>query len=195
MSLGRGHMSAKSDLDWSIGNRRSGSDRLLHAFLRSGNVATAARIASPITDGDFREGEDLIVVWRDDELLNAVGRMSQDVNGVPVPFDGSADRELVELLLAWRVSAEPFRDGTGAMIWTLDRRGSAEETHGVRGDGERVDSRAPWTGCASPRTIPRRLLLPGHLEIERLGPRRACSTNNRRNGQIVKLTRERERGR
>ena len=184
-------MSAKFSVGESVGHRKSGGDRPLHALGHSAGVTTAA----PITDGDFGEGEDLIVVWRDDELLNALGRMSQDVDSVPVPFGMSVDRQLVQLLLAWRVGSEAFHDVTRTTIWTSGRWRSAEDTHRDRGDGEQAGSCPASVGGASPRTIRRRLLLPGHLEIERLSQRRACSTNSRRNVQIVKLTRERELGR
>ncbi|MFZ0873364.1 MAG: hypothetical protein WAN20_02245 [Pseudonocardiaceae bacterium] len=184
-------MRAKLGLGESVGHRGSGSDRLLRALWHGAGVTTA----TPITDGDLGKGEDLIVVWRDDELLNAIGRISQDVDSAQVPFDMSSDRQLVELLLAWRVGSAPFRDAARAMIWTSDRWRFAEDIHRDRADGERVGSCAAWAGGESPRTIPRRLLLPGHLEIERKSQRRACSTNSRRNGQIVKLTRYRGLGR
>jgi hypothetical protein len=191
VGLGRGHIRARFSLGESIRDRKSGGARLPRALGHSAGVTTA----TPSTDGAFGEGEDLIVVWGDDELLNALGGMSQDVDTVPVPFDVSADRQLVELLLAWRVGAEPFRDVTRAMIWTSDRWRFAEYTHRDRGDGERVSSCAAWARGVSPRTIPRGLLLPGHLKIERESQRRACSTNSRQNVQITRLIREGELGR
>ncbi len=141
------------------------------------------------------EGEGLIVVWRDEELLNALGRMSKDVDRVPVPFDVSADRQLVQLLLAWKVSSEPFRDGVRAMICTSDGRRSTENAHRDRADGERIGRCAAWARGELPRTTPRRLLLADHLEIERASQHQGCDPNSRRTMQIVKLTRERGLGR
>jgi hypothetical protein len=89
-------------------------------------VATAAGIATAINDGGEDEGE--------------------DVASISVAFDVSADRQLVDLLLTWRAGFEPFRDGASAMVWTSDRRRSAEDAHRDRFGGERVGSRAVWAG-------------------------------------------------
>jgi hypothetical protein len=149
-------MSAKSDFSESVGNGKSGDDQLLRALRHGADVATAAGTPTPISDGHFGEGEDLIMVWMDDELLNALGGMSKDVDRVPVPFDVSAGRQLVELLLAWRVGSEPFCDRVQAMIWTSDRQRSAQDAHRDRGDGEQVGTCAAWTGREIFRTTPRR---------------------------------------
>jgi hypothetical protein len=116
-------------------------------------VATAAGIATAISDGNVGEGEGLSVVWRDDELLSALGRMSRNVASISVAFDVSADRQLVDLLLTWRAGFEPFRDGASAMVWTSDRRRSAEDAHRDRFGGERVGSRAVWAGRERRRTL------------------------------------------
>ena len=164
-----------------------GGDKLMHALWHGAGLVTAGVIATPISDSDVGEGEGLIAVWRDDELLNALGRM-KDVDSVPVPFDASADRQLVELLLACRVGFEPFHGNVRAMIWTSDLRRSVENTHRDRGGSERVGSCASWAGAESPRATPRFLLLAGHAETKRGSPRRGCSPSDRRNVQIVKLT-------
>ena len=166
-----------------------GSDKLMHAHWHGAGLVTAGVIATPISDSDVSEGEDLIVVWRDDELLNALGRM-KDIDSVPVPFDVSADRQLVELLLACRVGFELFHGNGRAMIWTSDRRRSAEGAHRDRRGSERVGSCATWAGVKSPRFTPRLLLLAGHPDTGRGSKRRGCSPRNRRNVQIVKLTTE-----
>ena len=63
--------------------------------------------AAMISDGDFNVVEDLISVWRNDELLNALGWVvDKDVDSVPVLFDVSADGQLIELQLAWRVDCD-----------------------------------------------------------------------------------------
>lgn len=159
----------------------------MHALWHGAGLVTAGVIAAPISDRDVGEGEDLIAVWRDDELLNALGRI-KDVDSVPVPFDVSADRQLVELLLACRMGFEPFHGNVRAMIWTSDRRQSAEDAHHERRGSERVGSCAAWAGVERPRITPRLLLLAGHPETERGS--RGGSPNNRRNVQIVKLTTE-----
>jgi hypothetical protein len=96
-------MSAKFDLSSRSEMGSRGGDRLLHALRHGSGVATAAGIAT------------------------LLGRMSKHIEGFPMPFDGSADRQLVELLLAWTVGSEPFCDGVRAMIWASNSRGSAEE--------------------------------------------------------------------
>ncbi len=195
MGLGRDHMSAHFGLGESVGYGKSGGDRLLHDLRYGAGPATAAGIAIPNSDGDFGEGEDLIVVWRDDELLNALGTMRKDVDSGAVPFDVSADWQLVELLLAWRVGFESFRDSARAMIWTADLRQSGDDAHRDRGEGEWVGCCAAWAGGESPRTIPRRLLLTGHLETERESQRQGGSPSRQRNVQVVKSTTERGLGR
>lgn len=74
------------------------------------------------SDIDLSMVEDLIAVWRNDELLNTLGAV-KEADNVPTPFDVSADRELVELLLVWRVDSEPdavrdgeYSDGSGAAV-------------------------------------------------------------------------------
>lgn len=136
-------MSTKFDLCELVVNWKSGGHRL-HPLQHSAGVAIAARIGTPISDGDFGDDEDVIVVWRDDELLNALGRMSEELDSVPVHFDVSADRQLVELLLSWKQGSEPFRDGARTTIWSPDSRRSAEDTAPRRGDGRRVGSCAAW---------------------------------------------------
>ncbi|MGH3996923.1 MAG: hypothetical protein ACRDTJ_05610 [Pseudonocardiaceae bacterium] len=68
-------------------------------------IVPTGRLAA-ISECDFSLVEDLIEVWRNDELLNALGAMGNQVDSVLVPFDASADRPLVELLLVWRVDSE-----------------------------------------------------------------------------------------
>jgi hypothetical protein len=167
---GRGHMSAKFDLASrsEIGSRDSG--RLLDVLRHGAGVATAAGIATLISDGDFGEG-------------------------VPMPLDVSAARRLVELLLAWRMCSERFCDGARALIWTSDRRRSAEHAHHDQGDGERVGGFAAWTGEEGPRTILGRVLLAGRSEIGRESQRPGCCPNSRWNVQIVRPTRKRGLGR
>src|SRR5918998_5863301 len=92
----------------------------LHALWHGAGLVTAAVIATPISDSDVGEGEGLIAVWRNDELLNALGGM-KDVDGVSAPCDVSADRQLAELLLACRVGFEPFHGNVRATIRISDR--------------------------------------------------------------------------
>ena len=48
----------------------------------------------------------LVSVWRDDLLLDAIGRASCGSDRPDVPFDVSSDRQLVEALLKWRREVE-----------------------------------------------------------------------------------------
>lgn len=162
-------------------------DKPLHALWHGAGLVTAAVIATPISDSDVGEGEDLIAVWRDDELLNALGGM-KDVDGVSAPCDVSADRQLAELLLACRVGFEPFHGNVRATIRISDRPRSAEDAHHDRRGSERVGSRAACAGVESPRITPKLLLLAGHPETERRSQRRGRSPGNLRNVQIVKTT-------
>lgn len=182
---GQSNVSAKFDRGELVKLRCRCGDKLLHALRHGAGVATAAVIVNPIGDDDFGEGGDLIAVWRDDELLNALSRMNKDVDSVLMPFDVSADWQLVELLLACRVGAEPFRDGILSMICTSVCRRSAEDAHRDRGGREPIPL----------RIIPGRLLLAGHLETERGSQRRGCSPNSWPNLQIIKLTTKRGLGR
>ncbi|MDT7618166.1 MAG: hypothetical protein QOF00_5613, partial [Pseudonocardiales bacterium] len=50
--------------------------------------------------------EALVAVWKDDELLDAAGRAPIADDLVDVPFDASADQELLQALLAWRREIE-----------------------------------------------------------------------------------------
>ncbi|MDT7708263.1 MAG: hypothetical protein QOG20_3870, partial [Pseudonocardiales bacterium] len=50
--------------------------------------------------------EALVAVWKDDELLDAAGRAPIADDLVDVPFDASADQELLRALLAWRREIE-----------------------------------------------------------------------------------------
>jgi hypothetical protein len=182
-------MSTKFDLCELVVNWKSVGHRL-HALQHGAGVAIAARIGTSISDGDFGDDEDVIVVWRDDELLNALGRMSEELDSVPVHFDVSADRQLVELLLSWKQGSEPFRDGARTTIWSPDSRRSAEDTAPCRGDGGRVGSCAAWARERSPRTSSRLLLLAGYLEADWESQRQGCNPNIRWGAQIGKLTRE-----
>lgn len=94
-------MSAKFNLGELVKVGSQCGDELLHALWHGAGLVTAAVTATPISDSDVGEGEDLIAVRRDDELLNAFGRM-KEVDSVPAPCDVSADRQLAELLLACR---------------------------------------------------------------------------------------------
>lgn len=194
MGLGRGNMSATFRAVWRPEMGRSG-DGGPPALRHGAGVAAAAGIAIPIRDVDFGEDEDLIVFWKDDGLLNALGGITQDADSPPVPFDVPADHQLVELLLAWRMGFDPFRDSTRAMNWTLNRRRSAEDAPPDRGDGERVGICPAWAGEESLRPIPMSLLLASHLNTQLENQRQGRSPNGWRNAQIARLTRERGLGR
>lgn len=66
------------------------------------------------SEGHLGVVEDLSAAWRDDELLNALGRVDKHTPSVTWSFDASADWQLVELLLAWDVGSEP-RGGVPAV--------------------------------------------------------------------------------
>ena len=100
------------------------------------------------------------------------------------------DRQLIELLLAWRVGTEPFRDSARAMTSTRTV-GDPASTHTVT-EVAAVAQRGPEQ--RGPRMIPRRPLA-GHLTTRRESQRRGCRPNSRRNLQIIKLTREQGLGR
>lgn len=148
-------------------------------------------IATTISGDDFGVVEDLIAVWRDDELLNALDRVDKNADSVPVPFDASADRQLVELLLAWRVNFEPDALRNGDLLQRLRRFTSSSApctfpaSRQLRSLGRRSE----------PANYPQCLLLTGYLENEGESQRRGCSPDGRRNVQIVKLTREGRLGR
>src|SRR6476469_2224632 len=44
----------------------------------------------------------LVSVWKDDLLLDAIGGAPNDSDQLDVPYDVSADRQLIEALLSWR---------------------------------------------------------------------------------------------
>jgi hypothetical protein len=48
----------------------------------------------------------LLAVWKDDLLLDAIGGASSECDRPDVPFDVSADRQLIAALLSWRRSIE-----------------------------------------------------------------------------------------
>jgi hypothetical protein len=77
---------------------------------------------------DFNVVEDLISVWRNDELLNAVGTVCQGTRSVPGPFALSADRQLAEHLPRWRLDCEPDAARDKEFAW---KRLSDEALHGI----------------------------------------------------------------
>jgi hypothetical protein len=62
------------------------------------------------SDGDLSEDDldidALVLVWKDDLLLDAIGGASKESDRLDVPFDASADRQLIEALLSWRRDIE-----------------------------------------------------------------------------------------
>jgi hypothetical protein len=64
----------------------------------------------PGSDEELDEGDldidALASVWKDDLLLDAIGRSAPGSDRLDVPFDVSADRQLVEALLTWRHDIE-----------------------------------------------------------------------------------------
>lgn len=48
----------------------------------------------------------LVSVWKDDLLLDAIGGAPNDSDQLDVPYDVSADRQLIEALLSWRREIE-----------------------------------------------------------------------------------------
>jgi hypothetical protein len=48
----------------------------------------------------------LVSVWKDDLLLDAIGRSARESDRLDVPFDVAADRQLIEALLTWRHDTE-----------------------------------------------------------------------------------------
>jgi hypothetical protein len=52
----------------------------------------------------------LLAVWKDDLLLDAIGGASSGCDRLDVPFDVSADRQLIEALLSWQrhIESDPL---------------------------------------------------------------------------------------
>jgi hypothetical protein len=95
---GQSNTHAKIDVGESVGNGVGAVTKLLRALRHGAGTATAAGITTPISDGDLGEGEDLIVVWRDDELLNMLSRRAR--TSIVSRYLRCVSRsQLVELLL------------------------------------------------------------------------------------------------
>ena len=58
-----------------------------------------------LTEDDL-DIEVLLAVWKDDLLLDAIGAAARGCDQHDVPFDVSADRQLIEALLLWRRNIE-----------------------------------------------------------------------------------------
>jgi hypothetical protein len=67
------------------------------------------RIFEDLSTEEFGQPADMIAVWRDDELLDALGAGDLGGESAPPRIDHPADPELLELLAAWRrdSAAEP----------------------------------------------------------------------------------------
>jgi hypothetical protein len=67
------------------------------------------RIFEDLSTEEFGQPADMIAVWRDDELLDAIGAGDPGAEVAPPRTDHPADPELLELLAAWRrdSAAEP----------------------------------------------------------------------------------------
>src|SRR5690349_14285264 len=92
------------------------------------------------SDGSKNEGlseddldiDTLISVWKDDLLLDAIGSARGECDRLDVPFDVSADRHLIEALLAIQRDTAPdllarhcpagVRDGAGNAVARRPRR-------------------------------------------------------------------------
>jgi RNA polymerase sigma-70 factor (ECF subfamily) len=113
----------------------AGNGKSLAAMSPVGRLSGAHRPHWRATD--FNVVEDLIAVWRNDELLNALGRVYKGTRSVRVPFAPSADRQLVEQLPGWRLDGEPAAVRDGEFAW---ERLFDEALHGI------VKSVAPLAG-------------------------------------------------
>jgi hypothetical protein len=188
MNLACGRMSAGFSAGESITNGKSGAGTGYCELLGAASSSLLLPGSPPRSATTTQVSEGLIMVWRDDRLLDALGKMREDVNSIPVGFDISADRRLVELLLAWR--ARLFRDGARVTRPNLGSRRSAAERHSSRGDHrERVGSGAAATE-EDPSNYPSSFV-PGHLEAKQEDQRRERSPSSWRKTPIVKLINER----
>jgi hypothetical protein len=64
--------------------------KLLHALRHGRRRRCRCRDHHPDQRWRLGEGEDLIMVWRDHELLNMLSRTGKNVDSVSAPFDVSA---------------------------------------------------------------------------------------------------------
>lgn len=187
MNLTCGHMSAGFSAGESITHGKPGAGTAC-CELPSAAAASLLLPGSPPRSATTTQVSDyLIMVWRDDRLLNALGKMREDVNSIPVGSDMSADRRLVELLLAWRVRL--LRDGARVTRPTLESLRSAAERHSSRGDdGERLRDGA---GATEDPLKDHSSFLPGHREAVQEDLRQERSPSSWRKTPIVKLINER----